>query len=507
MAITALSAPLPRFYRHSIVTRVSVIVALLAGILSAVPPIMSALQMRELSATIRQRHQALATKLAQEVSGWTLFGAVDMMVQSFRHQINASDMVFARLVNRSTCFVETDANDAFIGKVLTNDQLSAALQALRQVTNVNNFVVYPTNHGGVPVDAYVVPIFVRGVITPYALHAGFALTQLQAARRELLLRLIFSVVFSGAVAVALLLLLRASVTHPILRLTREVIAIGEHRRERVELVGNDDELTLLARSFNAMLDDLRAKQAVERQLLLLEKEVADRKTYLNQLRYFSFWIAHDLEKHLLNLPASEAAVGDMQPWIALRQYLGDTCDRLKTVSRETETINASIARAELFDLVPAVRDTVEQFRAQHPGITVEIVTNLNQLIIKGDEYLLHACLLNLLTNAREAVSETGRTPHITVALSTDGLRASLSVADNGCGMDLVNTDLRQRIFMPFFSTKAKRGDHSRLNQGLGLHFVNEVVVSHGGIVNVESTPGVGSTFEISLPLPLSSNVS
>lgn len=507
MAVTALSAPLPRGYRHSIVTRVIVIVALLAGMLSAVPPIMSALQMRELSATIRQRHQALATKLAQEVSGWTLFGAVDMMVQSFRHQINASDMVFARLVNRATCFVETDANDAFIGMVLTNDQLSAALQSLRHVTNANSFVVYATKHGGVPVDAYVVPIFVRGVITPYALHAGFALTQLQAARRELLLRLIFSVIFSSAVAITLLLMLRASVTRPILRLTHDVVAIGEHRRDCVELVGNDDELTLLARSFNAMLDDLRAKQAVERQLLLLEKEVADRKTYLSQLRYFSFWIAHDLEKHLLNLPALDVATEEAQAWLALRQYLGETCDRLKTVSRETETINASIAHAELFDLVPVVTDTVAQFRAQHPGICVDCSTGAAHVVIKGDSYLLHACLVNLLNNALDAIAAAGRPAHISVALNTDGLRASLSVTDNGCGMDLVNTDLRQRIFMPFFSTKARRGDQSRLNQGLGLHFVNEVVVSHGGVVNVESTPGVGSTFELSLPLPSPAGVS
>lgn len=499
MISTTLS--LPRHYRHSIATRVIVTVVVLAVILSAVPPVMSAMQMREVSATIRQRHQALAAKLAQEVSGWTLFGAVDMMVQSFRHQINASDMVFGRLVNRTTAFVEADADDALIGTILTNAQLAAALQSLRRITNASSYVVYTTQHDNVPVDAYVVPIFVRGVITPYALHAGFALTQLQAARRELLTRVVFSIVFSSAVAVVLLLLLRSSVTRPILRLAHDVAAIGERRRDRVELVGDDDELTLLARSFNTLLDDLRAKQAVERQLLLLEKEVADRKTYLSQLRYFSFWIAHDLEKHLLNLPVLEAATEEAQAWIALRHYLGETCDRLKTVSRETETINASIAHAELFDLVPVVMDTVAQFRAQHPSACVECSPRQPQLIIKGDSYLLHACLLNLLNNALEATAVVQRAPHIIVTIATDGLRASVAVRDNGCGMDLENTDLRQRIFMPFFSTKARRGDQGRLNQGLGLHFVNEVVVSHGGIVNVESSPGVGSTFEISLPLP------
>ncbi len=500
MAMTPAMPALPRGYRHSIATRVMVIVGVLAAILSAVPPVMTALQIGEIASGIRQRHYALAAKLAQEVGGWTLFGAVDMMVQSFRHQINASDMVFGRLLNRSTRFVEADSDDALMGSVLDDAELDHALQQLRHLTNAASFATYRTHIGGDSVDAYVMPVFVRGVLTPYVLHAGFALTQLQAVRRELMIRVLFSIVFCSGVAIALLLLLRSAVTHPILRLAHDVAAIGEHRRATVELVGGNDELTFLAHSFNTMLDDLRAKQAVERQLLLLEKEVSDRKTYLSQLRYFSFWIAHDLEKQLLNLPPCGDVSEDAHPWIALRQYLGDTCDRLKTVSRETETINASIAHAEWFDLVPVVADTAAQFRAQHPEARVAFSSSLPQLMLKGDSYLLHACLNNLLNNALDAAAAAKRPAHIRVALASDGVRASLAVTDNGCGMDLANTDLRQRIFMPFFSTKVKRGDQGRLNQGLGLHFVNEVIVSHGGIVNVDSTPGAGATFELSLPL-------
>ncbi|MCX7848352.1 MAG: HAMP domain-containing histidine kinase [bacterium] len=492
-------------YRRSIATRVVLIVVPLAAILSAVPPFLSALQMRELSATIRQRHQAIAAKLAQEVSGWTLFGAVDMMIQSFRHQISASDMVFARLINRSTYFVEADADDALIGTVLNDPVLTNVLHTMRSPSNTSHFVMYHATHEGHPVDAYVVPVFVRGVITPYVLHAGFSLTQLQVARHELFMRVIFSVIFSSAVAITLLLLLRSSVTRPILRLASDVLAIAEHRRERVQLVGNDDELTFLANSFNKMLDDLRAKEAVERQVLLLEKEITDRKSYLNQLRYFSFWLAHDLEKHLVNLPALDASQEETQPWLFLRQYLGETCDRLKTLSRETETISASIAHAELFDLVPIVRDTVAQFRLQHPDVLVILTAPSEPILIKGDSYLLHACLNNLLSNARDATAEVNRSPQIAVRLHSDGMRAILAVTDNGCGMDLVNTDLRQRIFMPFFSTKGRQSDQGRLNQGLGLHFVNEVVVSHGGVINVESSPGVGSTFELSLPLAPANN--
>lgn len=492
--------------RHTIAVRIFLSVALLATILSALPPIMSALQMRELAASIRQRHQAIAAKLAQEAGGWILFGAIDMMVQSFRHQILASDMVFARLVNRTTLFIEADADDALMGTLYRDDQFTNALARLRTAKQRSAFVTYRSTSSGLPVEAYIVPVFVRGVITPYVLHAGFALTQLHAARRELFIRVVFSIVFSSVLAIALLLLLRSSVTRPILQLAHDVAAIAEHHRDRVERVGANDELTFLADTFNRMLEELRAKQAMERQLLLLEKEIADRKSYLSQLRYFSFWIAHDLEKHLVNLPPLDPTREESLPWYTLRQYLGETCDRLKTLSRETETITASIAHADLFDLVPVVRDTVARFQAQHPNLHISFSAPPSPVYIKGDSYLLHACLNNLLSNALDATAQVNRPPEIHVRLSSDGMRASLAVIDNGCGMDLVNTDLRQRIFMPFFSTKAKRGDQGRLNQGLGLHFVNEVVVSHGGIVNVESTPNVGSTFELSLPLASSSNL-
>jgi signal transduction histidine kinase len=69
---------------------------------------------------------------------------------------------------------------------------------------------------------------------------------------------------------------------------------------------------------------------------------------------------------------------------------------------------------------------------------------------------------------------------------------AVSVSDGGCGIE--EADLGQ-IFTPFFSTKGPRGT------GLGLPFVKRVIEQHGGSVEVNSEPGVGTTFRLIVPVP------
>jgi two-component system sensor histidine kinase HydH len=96
-------------------------------------------------------------------------------------------------------------------------------------------------------------------------------------------------------------------------------------------------------------------------------------------------------------------------------------------------------------------------------------------------------LWNLLGNAADATAAGGR---IAVDLRRAGERALLAVTDSGAG--IAAEDLA-RIFDPFFTTK-ERGT------GLGLAIVHRVVEAHGGRISVQSEPGKGSTFSVSLPL-------
>lgn len=108
------------------------------------------------------------------------------------------------------------------------------------------------------------------------------------------------------------------------------------------------------------------------------------------------------------------------------------------------------------------------------------------LEIAADAHLLDQALINLVRNAVEALRDT---PSGAIALSArrgqDG-RVVLAVADNGPG---VPQDEREKIFVPFFTTK-------RHGSGIGLTIVRQIATAHGASIEVSQTPGGGATFSL-----------
>jgi hypothetical protein len=104
---------------------------------------------------------------------------------------------------------------------------------------------------------------------------------------------------------------------------------------------------------------------------------------------------------------------------------------------------------------------------------------------------MRQALINLMRNAREAlVSAPIRRIGISVANDRSRGRLLVRVSDSGAGID--QSDLG-KIFDPFFSTKAQ-------GTGLGLALVQQIVVDHGGQIEVDSVPGRGTTFTLAFPI-------
>jgi two-component system cell cycle sensor histidine kinase/response regulator CckA len=121
--------------------------------------------------------------------------------------------------------------------------------------------------------------------------------------------------------------------------------------------------------------------------------------------------------------------------------------------------------------------------------------------ITADPTQIEQVILNLIINARDAMPNGGRMTIETAAVRNPvvegdvvlepGNYVRLSVSDTGCGM---SDDIKARIFDPLFTTK---GEHR--GTGLGLATVHGIVARHGGVIQVDSVEGGGSTFRIFLP--------
>ena len=162
-------------------------------------------------------------------------------------------------------------------------------------------------------------------------------------------------------------------------------------------------------------------------------------------------------------------------------------------------------RAEPTDLSRVVGE-LEKILHRILGEKVELRTRLadSSLIVMADRGHLDQVLMNLVTNARDAMPNGGLLSIVTSVFTVDegyagshtftvpGKYACLSVSDNGVGMD---EETKEKIFQPFFTTK-----EVGKGTGLGLAIVYGIVKEHGGFINVYSEPGIGTRFRICFPL-------
>jgi len=177
----------------------------------------------------------------------------------------------------------------------------------------------------------------------------------------------------------------------------------------------------------------------------------------------------------------------------------DLVRRLLTVGRK---VAAQAVRVDLNHEVRLVAGILERTLPRMIAIDLDLSPGLPPL--KGDPGQLEQVLLNLASNARDAMPEGGLLTLSTAKLSvraidpprhpamTPGNYVLLRVADTGQGMD---PDTMQRCFDPFFTTK-----EVGKGTGLGLSTVYGIVEAHNGVINCDSAPGKGARFNIYLPV-------
>jgi len=203
------------------------------------------------------------------------------------------------------------------------------------------------------------------------------------------------------------------------------------------------------------------------------------KNILNGLQGGSYMIDQEVDPEA----GSQTANG----WRIVRRnirFLSNIVMDMLSYAKERKPVRRPCQPDDLYqDVVELLQD-----QADERGVTLTTSSRVGE--VRLDEAAMKRCLVNLAGNAIDACGEGGGLVELQDGPAETAGYVAIRVTDNGCGMAEAD---RRRIFDPFFSTKGGKGT------GLGLAVARKIVQEHGGGIEVESSPGRGTVFTLTLP--------
>ena len=292
-------------------------------------------------------------------------------------------------------------------------------------------------------------------------------------------------------------------------LAQQTERLNNSRRALMHILADAHETNLrLGSSRKAMIHIMGDLRRTTEEIRQREHELRDKQEQLVQaaklatLGELTTGVAHELNNPLNNIGLY---LGNALELLSLQDFdkmrvEHDLSTALQQVQKATEIINhlRTFGRA-----APASRETVqvnevilsaysllrEQLRLRDIDLVVELSPREPRVLVNPIQ--LEQVLMNLLTNARDAVEEAP-VKEIRLSSRLDGDDVLISVEDSGPG---IPQEIEQRIFDPFFTTK-QVGEGT----GLGLSIVYGIIDNYEGSISLESTHGQGAKFVVRLPL-------
>jgi signal transduction histidine kinase len=229
---------------------------------------------------------------------------------------------------------------------------------------------------------------------------------------------------------------------------------------------------------------------------LLEAEASARRSErLAALGQLTAGLAHELRNPLGTMKASAEMLLDRTPpgntvLRELAEYISTEVDRTNSlITRFLEFARPSRLEKSPTDLHAVIDSAIDHLERESPGAAARIHRNFDPALplIDADAALIERVFFNLLRNGLDA-SPPGSLVTVKTRRSPQGVE--VAVMDRGPG---IPPEHREQIFNPFFTTKPG-------GVGLGLAISAKIVGDHGGAITVDSEPGAGATFLVSLPI-------
>jgi C4-dicarboxylate-specific signal transduction histidine kinase len=293
------------------------------------------------------------------------------------------------------------------------------------------------------------------------------------------------------------------------RLARQTERLDNSRRALLHILKDSHESNLrLGDSRKAMIHIMGDLRETTQEMERREHELRDKQEQLVQagklatLGELTTGVAHELNNPLNNIGLF---VGNAIDQIKLgqaerQQIVGELEKAMEQVQKATAIIThlrtfgraapVSVEAVDVDDVIErALLLVQEQLRLR--GIEVELELTPEELLVLGSPIQLEQVFINLLTNARDALTDAPRKT-IKISSSRDENWIRIAFSDTGPG---IPPEIQPRIFDPFFTTK-----EVGTGTGLGLSITYSILKEYGGDISVSSARGKGARFTIELPV-------
>jgi signal transduction histidine kinase len=334
----------------------------------------------------------------------------------------------------------------------------------------------------------VMPVSIKGQNIGY-IHINMILDDYKLLQRKNHLKRILSTVFAFGIGIIFSLLIAEKYTEPIKRVAEASKRIARGELAKIRDRGRRDEIGVLIKSHNEMVDKLNERKELEDKLKKTEQ--------LSLIGQLSSGIAHEIRNPLNFFSLS---IGHIKEWVieGKQDDKEEIVKLLDNLTKEIYKVNELIhnflflgkpitlntqwilPEALIEEAVYLVKDKVPD------GVEIKVTCKAGGQPMNCDREYMRICLLNLLLNSVQAMERDGL---VEIECGTEGSFSYISVKDNGAG---INKGQMEKIFEPYYSTK-------KFGMGLGLAITKRFVEAHGGTITIDSEVGAGTTIKIAVP--------
>ena len=338
-----------------------------------------------------------------------------------------------------------------------------------------------------------IPIVNWGVVVEQPLNIAYKPLRL-ILTRTILIFFITIIVITLAASILVYFFMK-----PIKELEKGVNAVRQGNFNYMIPKNNNDELGLVIDAFNRMTDEIKRKQENESLIMLAEKRAAIGTLAAgvaheinNPMNNLSFYATDLLERLKIEDINELYKAGVIQEYLEIIKEQIDRCaeitQNLLKFSRESKL---DIGPVDIYKVIIDILKLMDH-RIRKQNVEIKINVNLETPVIMADESQIQQMLLNIITNAVDAMEDVGdRQRKLMISLNEIDNYINIKIKDNGQG---IKEKDKARVFDPFFTTKP-----IGKGTGLGLSISQAIVERLRGSIEIYSEENVGTEVDIRLP--------